>query len=49
MACNIGKCTLYGSLEDFELADNDLACKSGFASITNEGESMCLPTPKIVN
>ena len=36
MACTSGKCQLYGSLEDYEVSDNNLACKSGFI---NQGTS----------
>lgn len=48
MGCSIKQCKSYGSVLDYEPADNDLVCKSGFTRVIN-GMSLCVPTPKILD
>jgi len=50
LTCANNKCLKIGSLLDYEISDNNLACKSGFASTLGTiGESKCVPTPKIID
>lgn len=49
MACTSGKCQLYGSLEDYEVSDNNLACKSGFINQGTSKPSVCVPSPQIID
>ena len=44
LACANTKCQKHGSISDYQLSDNELACKSGFTSA-----SVCYPTPRIVS
>ena len=48
LGCNRGICTLYGSLQDYAVADNELVCKSGYAEVLDgQKQSICLPSPLI--
>ncbi len=54
LACANGKCSRYGSLKNFEVSDNKLACESGFNGEIMDDKTgykmkVCLPTPKIVS
>lgn len=54
LACANGQCMRYGSLSDYEMSDNAMACESGFNGEVllgwdNNKKSVCLPTPKIVS
>lgn len=44
----------YGSLKNFDVSDNALACESGFTGEITDDKTgyknkICLPTPKIVS
>jgi hypothetical protein len=50
MGCSLGKCTEYGSVENYEESDKDLVCKSGFSrKIDDASRSICVPSPQIVD